>query len=113
MIKTGCPASPDFKRQYCAQHKSHACDLLNIDEVNDELGTTPGPALRSRRKRQHATWEPASSVPQDLVAEFEAGVTTEANVDTTTLYDHVSNTMTMTKRTATQPEAKKRRTSMS
>ena len=31
------------------------------------------------------------------------------SVDTTTLYGHISSTMTMTKTTATQPEAKKRK----
>ena len=56
-----------------------------------------------------ATWEPASSVPQNLVAEFESGVTTVANVDTATLYGHVSSTMMVTHTTVTQPEAKKRK----
>ena len=64
VIKTGCPASPDFKSQYCSQHKSHACDLLNNGEVDDELGTTPGPALRSRRKRQH----PGSPIAEMILA---------------------------------------------
>ena len=64
VIKTGCPASPDFKSQYCAQHKSNACDLLNNDEVDDELGTTPGPALRSRQKRQH----PGSPIAEMILA---------------------------------------------
>lgn len=64
VIKTRCPASPDFKSQYCSQHKSHACDLLNNGEVDDELGTTPGPALRSRRKRQH----PGSPIAEMILA---------------------------------------------
>lgn len=64
LIKTGCPGSPDFKSQYCAQHKIHACDLLNSGEVDDELGTTPGPALRSQEKRQH----PGSPIAEIILA---------------------------------------------
>jgi len=56
-----------------------------------------------------ATWEPASSVPQDLMADFEAGVTTEVDIDTTSAYGHVSNTMTVTHKPVSQPEVKKRK----
>ena len=54
LIKTGCPASPDYKSQYWAQHKNHACALPTYEEVDDELGTTPGPAVRSQQRRQHS-----------------------------------------------------------
>ena len=64
LIKTGCPGSPDFKSQYCAQHKPLACDLLNSGEVDDELGITPGPALRSQEKRQH----PGSPIAEMILA---------------------------------------------
>ena len=61
LIKTGCPASPDYKSQYCAQHKNHACALPTYEEVDDELGTTPGPALRSQTTiatEKATSWKP-------------------------------------------------------
>ncbi len=50
-IKTGCPATPDFKSRYCTQHKSQACDLQSGEEADDELDVPSGPALRSRQMK--------------------------------------------------------------
>ena len=52
-IKTGCPDTPDYKSQYCAQHKPQAVDLLSSDEVDEDLGSLAGPALRFHQTKQH------------------------------------------------------------
>ena len=64
VIKTECPASPDYKSQYCAQHKNHACARPLCEEVDDELGTTSGPALQSQQRRQH----PGNPVAEMILA---------------------------------------------
>ena len=52
-IKTGCPATPAFKSRYCPQHQPQACTLLNSDEVDEDLGMSSGPSLRSHQSKQH------------------------------------------------------------
>ncbi len=52
LIKTGCPATPDFKSRYCIQHKSQACDLQSCEEADDKLGVPTGPALRLHQHKQ-------------------------------------------------------------
>ena len=46
----------------------------------------------------YATWEPAESLPQCLVQQFEAGVVPETEVESVLLYGHVSNTVTVTQK---------------
>ena len=46
-----------------------------------------------------ATWEPATSLPYELVEDYERGIIREATVDATPLYGHVFNTMSVTRRT--------------
>ena len=57
----------------------------------------------------YATWEPASSLPRSLVADFEAGITAEPTIETTSMYGHVSSTMTVSQIRTDQPQTKKRK----
>jgi len=52
-IKTGCPATPAYKRRFCDKHQPQACTLLKSDDVDEELGILPGPAVRSSRPNRH------------------------------------------------------------
>ena len=63
-VKTGCVASPAFMSRYCPQHKSQACTLLNVDDVDEDLGTSSGPTLRSRQSKQY----PGEPVAEMLLA---------------------------------------------
>ena len=55
-----------------------------------------------------ATWEPSSCIPKNLIDEYEAGLRTEAQVNTTTNYSHISGLITIAKTDSTfPPETKK------
>lgn len=51
-IKTGCAATPAFKSRYCSAHDNQACNLLYSEEVDEEMETPTGPALRSRSSKR-------------------------------------------------------------
>lgn len=55
-----------------------------------------------------ATWEPACSLPPSIVADYEAGITTEAEMHTATTYGHSFTTFAVTKRD-NKPRPKKRK----
>ena len=57
----------------------------------------------------YATWEPASSLSRQLVADFEAGITTQPTIQTTSVYGHVSNIMAVSQMRTDQPQTKKRK----
>ena len=63
-IKTGCPASPAFKCRYCPQHQPQACTLFSSDEVDDDLGVSAGPTLRSSRSKKF----PGEPVAETILA---------------------------------------------
>ena len=51
-IKTGCTATPSFKSRYCTKHVNQACTgLQSSKEVDEELGVTAGPTLRSHQSK--------------------------------------------------------------
>lgn len=50
------------------------------------------------RPEINATWEPAKSLPDGLVQEFEAGVLAEATVDKQAIFGHTSGTLTVSVR---------------
>jgi len=54
-----------------------------------------------------ATWEPASSLPLDLIEDYEAGISRESTLETKSMYGHVFNTMTIKRSGA--PETKKKK----
>ena len=58
----------------------------------------------------YATWEPASSLPQDLIENFESGVSVETRVHLEPLYGHISGTITVSEMNITKvPVPKKAR----
>lgn len=56
-----------------------------------------------------ATWEPAVSLPQSLVQQFEGGIVPEARVETIQLYGHMSSTLTVSQQGSLTLEAKRMR----
>lgn len=57
-----------------------------------------------------ATWEPATSLPKQLVKNFEEGVVTESGVEFSPQYGHITHTLTVAQRSdEQQPEAKRMR----
>lgn len=62
------------------------------------------------RPECNATWEPACSLPQKVVDDYETGVAREIELDTTSLYGHVCNTVTMSGKTLERSEPKKKKT---
>jgi hypothetical protein len=56
----------------------------------------------------NATWEPACSLPQSLVDDYEAGISREAEVHTTTTYGHSYTTVMISKK-KDDPQPKKRK----
>ena len=56
----------------------------------------------------HATWELEESLPQNLVRQFESGVTPALEVQITPFYGHISGTVTLSEKSEHLPEVKKR-----
>ena len=56
-----------------------------------------------------ATWEPAISLPQALIQQFEDGVVTETSLQSEAQYGHVSNTLTVAQRKSDSPDPKRMR----
>ena len=52
-IKMGCPATQAYKRRFCDNHQPQACTLLKSDDVDEELGALPGPAVGSSRPNRY------------------------------------------------------------
>lgn len=61
------------------------------------------------RPECHATWEPAKSVPQYLVQQFEAGEASESEADTVPIYGHLSGIITTSKGSEDVQVAKKKK----
>jgi hypothetical protein len=93
-VKIGCCNTPDLKSRYCSLHKPTAIDPRQGS--SDESGLQDnqvGLILNKRltRTQTHyqvvwlgkdvttATWEPDSSLPHHLIAEYEAGIIREVN----------------------------------
>lgn len=62
-IKTGCPATPAFKNQYCSRHVNHACELRAAEE-DEELGVPTGTQLRASQTKKY----PGNPVAEMILA---------------------------------------------
>ena len=61
------------------------------------------------RPHCYATWEPASSLPQHLIAEFTTGVEAEPQVDNVEIYGHISSTVTVAQKSSDSQKTKRKR----
>ena len=57
----------------------------------------------------YSTWEPAVSLPQTLVEQFESGVASEASLKTTQQYGHVSGILTVAQQNPATSDPKRRK----